>query len=118
MKKKCIGLIAISYFSFLYYLAGCSHRILVKRVIKVKRIKRMSLCLAFGSEPDTGFDPTTGWGRYGSPLFQSTLLKRDHNLNIVNDIATSYEVSEDGKVWTVILRDDVKFSDGKPLTAD
>ena len=73
--------------------------------------------LAFGSEPETGFDPTTGWGRYGSPLFQSTLLKRDDKLNIVNDLATSYEVNEDGKVWTVKLRDDVKFSDGEPLTA-
>lgn len=75
------------------------------------------LVLAFGSEPETGFDPITGWGRYGSPLFQSTLLKRDDDLNIVNDLATSYEVSEDGTVWTVHLRDDVKFSDGEPLTA-
>ena len=35
----------------------------------------------------------------------------------MNDIATNYEVSEEGKVWTVTMRDDVKFSDGKPLTA-
>lgn len=75
------------------------------------------LVLAFDSEPEAGFDPTTGWGRYGSPLFQSTLLKRDDKLNIVNDLATNYEVSEDGKIWTVKLRDDVKFSDGEPLTA-
>ena len=65
--------------------------------------------LSLGGEPDTGFDPTTGWGRYGSPLFQSTLLKRDHALTIVNDLATNYEVSQDGKIWTVTLRDDVTF---------
>lgn len=76
-----------------------------------------SLVLAVGSEPDGGFDPTTGWGRYGSPLFQSTLLKRDIDLNIVNDLATGYSVSEDAKTWTVKLRDDVQFSDGQPLTA-
>jgi len=76
------------------------------------------LLVAIGSEPETGFDPTRGWGRYGSPLFQSTLLKRDDDLNIVNDLATGYEVSEDGKVWTVQLREDVKFSDGEPLTAE
>lgn len=75
------------------------------------------LVLAFDSEPAAGFDPTTGWGRYGSPLFQSTLLKRNDELSIVNDLATNYEVSEDGKVWTVKLREDVKFSDGEPLTA-
>lgn len=33
------------------------------------------LILAIGGEPDDGFDPTTGWGQYASPLFQSTLLK-------------------------------------------
>lgn len=78
---------------------------------------RQELVLAFGSEPEAGFDPVTGWGRYGSPLFQSTLLKRDDNLNIVNDIATKYEISGDGKVWAVQIRDDVKFFDGEPLTA-
>lgn len=76
------------------------------------------LVVAIGAEPETGFDPTKGWGRYGSPLFQSTLLKRDDQLNIVNDLAASYEVSEDGKTWTVKLRNDVSFSDGKPLTSE
>ncbi len=47
------------------------------------------LVLACGGEPtDGGFDPTAGWGRYGSPLFQSTLLARTNNLQIVNDLAT------------------------------
>lgn len=76
------------------------------------------LVLAIGGEPDEGFDPTRGWGRYGSPLFQSTLLTRDSELNIVGDLATGYEVSEYGLVWTVRLRDDVKFSDGVQLTSE
>ncbi|GGF95117.1 ABC transporter substrate-binding protein [Paenibacillus abyssi] len=75
------------------------------------------LVLAVGAEPEAGFDPTTGWGRYGSPLFQSTLFKRDNELRPVGDLATGYEVSDDGKLWTVKLRDDAKFSDGEPLTA-
>lgn len=79
---------------------------------------RDELILAIGSEPDAGFDPTTGWGRYGSPLFQSTLLKRDQNLEITNDLAIDYSISEDGLVWTVNLRDDVLFSDGTALTAN
>ncbi|WP_340019432.1 ABC transporter substrate-binding protein [Paenibacillus sp. FSL H3-0457] len=76
------------------------------------------LVLAVGTEPEGGFDPTTGWGQYGSPLFQSTLLKRDAKLQLVNDLATAYSVSEDGLTWTVTLRNDVKFSDGEPLTAE
>lgn len=75
------------------------------------------IVLAIGGESEEGYDPTLGWGRYGSPLFQSTLLKRDAELNIVNDLATDYSVSEDGLVWTVSIRDDAVFSDGEPLTA-
>ncbi|GIN59470.1 ABC transporter substrate-binding protein [Lederbergia ruris] len=75
------------------------------------------LTLAIGGEPDEGFDPTTGWGRYGSPLFQSTLLTFDQDFEIRNDLAVRYEVSEDGLEWKVNIRNDVKFSDGEPLTA-
>ncbi|WP_310225243.1 ABC transporter substrate-binding protein [Paenibacillus qinlingensis] len=94
-------------------LAACTKEKPQPTVDKVKN----ELVLAIGGEPETGFDPTTGWGRYGSPLFQSTLLKRDKDLNISNDVATGYEVSQDGLIWTVKLRKDVKFSDGKLLTA-
>lgn len=114
MTKKFFGLIVVATLALSIILAGCS----TTNTSQNKDKPKDELVLAFGSEPETGFDPTTGWGRYGSPLFQSTLLKRDDKLNIVNDLATSYEVSEDGKVWTVKLRNDVKFSDGEPLTAE
>ena len=76
------------------------------------------LILAIGGEPDNGFDPTTGWGQYASPLFQSTLLKYDKDFNIINDAATDYNINDNGLKWTVSLRDGIKFSDGKPLTAN
>lgn len=79
---------------------------------------KTELVLAIQGEPtDGGFDPTQGWGRYGSPLFQSTLLARDNDLKIVNDLATGYTVSPDGLVYTVKIRQ-AKFSDGSALTAD
>ncbi|QGQ45104.1 ABC transporter substrate-binding protein [Metabacillus sediminilitoris] len=121
MKKKVLGLIAIMTIAFSFVLAGCTQskpEQSSEKDANSEEKKKDELVLSIEGEPETGFDPTTGWGRYGSPLFQSTLLKRDHDLNIVNDLATGYEVSEDGKVWTVKLRDDVKFSDGNPLTAE
>jgi peptide/nickel transport system substrate-binding protein len=99
--------------SLLILLTGCA----ANKPQPMEQTNKEQLILAIGSEPETGFDPIQGWGRYGSPLFQSTLLKRDDKLNIVNDIATGYEVSEDGKRWSVTLRDDVQFSDGEKLTA-
>ncbi|HZG56321.1 ABC transporter substrate-binding protein [Paenibacillus sp.] len=80
--------------------------------------EKRELVLAVGAEPEAGFDPTTGWGRYGSPLFQSTLLKYDKDLQIVTDLATSYRIGEGGTAITVELRADAKFSDGMPVTAE
>ncbi|MFP4325688.1 MAG: ABC transporter substrate-binding protein [Desulfonatronovibrio sp.] len=79
--------------------------------------KKDTLVLAVGGENAEGYDPLLGWGSYGNPLFQSTLLKRDADLNIVPDLAKSWELSEDRIVWTVTIRDDIKFSDGTALTA-
>jgi peptide/nickel transport system substrate-binding protein len=74
------------------------------------------LRLAVGGESEDGYDPTLGWGRYGSPLFHSTLLRRDGDLNVVNDLATRHQVSDDGLVWTVDIRTDARFTDGTPVT--
>ncbi|WP_185996272.1 ABC transporter substrate-binding protein [Nocardioides campestrisoli] len=75
------------------------------------------LRLAIGGESEEGFDPTLGWGRYGAPLFQSTLLTREPDLGVGLDLATAYEVSDDGLTWTVDLRRDASFTDGEPVTA-
>lgn len=118
MRKKIISVGGLVFLLLSLVLVGCSSG--DKNGDSASdggKEKSDELVLAFDSEPDDGFDPTEGWGRYGSPLFQSTLLKRDDDLEIVNDLATDYEVSEDGKEWTVELRDDIKFSDGEELTA-
>ncbi|MEG0757128.1 MAG: ABC transporter substrate-binding protein [Raoultibacter sp.] len=74
-----------------------------------------------GSEPAAGFDPFVSWGcgeHVHEPLIQSTLITTDTNMEFVNDLATSYECSDDGLTWTFVIRDDVKFTDGEPLTAE
>ena len=76
------------------------------------------LILAVKGEPEQGFDPIKGWGEYGNPLFQSTLLKYDAKLNLVGDLATKWDLSADRLTWTVTIREGVKFADGKPLTAE
>ncbi len=76
------------------------------------------LVLAIGGEPDEGFDPTLGWGDYGHPLFQSTLLRLDPDLAVVGDLATDWSLDESGLVWELTLRDDASFADGEPVTAE
>lgn len=111
--KKTISILIVFFLTGL--LVACSQE---NKVTKEKfNTLRDELVLAVGGEPEEGFDPTTGWGRYGSPLFQSTLFKYDQDFQVVNDLAEGYQVSEDGTQWTVIIRKDARFSDGKTVTA-
>lgn len=47
----------------------------------------------------------------------SGLVRLDENLQVAQDIASSWDISSDGKTYTFHLRHDVKFDDGKPVTA-
>lgn len=78
------------------------------------------IAMSTGSEPAAGFDPCIAWGcgeHVHEPLIQSTLITTDANLEFVDDLATDYACSEDGMLWTFTIRDDVRFTDGEPLTA-
>ncbi|MCH8087028.1 MAG: peptide ABC transporter substrate-binding protein [Chloroflexi bacterium] len=47
----------------------------------------------------------------------SGLVSIDTDLNIIPDIAESWDITNDGRTFTFHLRKDVKFHDGKPVTA-
>jgi peptide/nickel transport system substrate-binding protein len=74
-----------------------------------------SVIIAIGSEPET-LDPTRGWGHGNSPIVQSTLVKYNADLTFENDLATGYELSDDGLTWTFTIRDDAVFTDGEKVT--
>jgi len=76
------------------------------------------LVLAIGGEPEQGFDPLLGWGQYGNPLFQSTLLNRGPDLTPQPGLATTWSLSDDRLTWRLTLRTDARFSDNTPLTAE
>ena len=105
-------------------LGGCqSGRAEEQNVTEQNGEERTSVVIAMGptSEPEAGFDPAYGWGageHVHEPLIQSTLTVTNTDLTIGYDLATGYSVSEDGLTWTVMIRDDVSFTDGEPLTAE
>ena len=51
-----------------------------------------------------------------SKIFQS-LYKYDFDLQPIPVLATDWEASADGKAYTIKLREDVRWHDGKPFTA-
>ncbi len=50
-------------------------------------------------------------------LIFSGLMREDVDGTLVPDLATSYEISSDGRVYTFILPQKLKWSDNKPLTS-
>jgi peptide/nickel transport system substrate-binding protein len=53
-----------------------------------------------------------------SKLIYAGLMKFDKNGNFQYDLAKSYDISGDGLTYTFKLRDNLKWQDGTPLTAD
>lgn len=65
-------------------------------------------------DPALATDTTSGW--VIEHLFEG-LYTTDKNGDIVKGAAKDIQVSDDGKTYTITIRDDAKWSDGDPLTA-
>jgi oligopeptide transport system substrate-binding protein len=74
----------------------------------------------FSDEP-WSLDPTTGQEMYAvavrNQLF-SRLVELSPEMDVVPDVAQTWEVSEGGRKYVFHLRDDVRWSDGTPVTAE
>jgi peptide/nickel transport system substrate-binding protein len=74
---------------------------------------------AIGGEPDQ-LDPHKTSAYYSFEVLENvydTLVEPDANLEVQPSLATRWTTSKDQLTWTFTIRDGVKFSDGKPLTA-
>ncbi|MEA3249207.1 MAG: peptide ABC transporter substrate-binding protein [Patescibacteria group bacterium] len=77
-------------------------------------------------------EASVGGPRFVNPILASTndadldivklvfsgLVRTDHRGNIVPDLAESFDISEDGKTYTFILKSGVNWHDGAPFTSD
>jgi peptide/nickel transport system substrate-binding protein len=78
------------------------------------------LRIGLAEDPDM-LDPSLGRtyvGRIVFSAFCDKLFDIDEKLNIVPQLALSYETSADGKAMTIKLRPGVKFHDGEPFDAE
>jgi len=77
-----------------------------------------TLIIAIPEEPE-GLDiQQVSWANEVHALIYQPLVILGPDMNIVPDLAVSWEVSEDGTVIIFHLPRDVKFSNGDPLTAE
>ena len=61
---------------------------------------------------------TDGTSFIAQTMCISGLMSLDENGNPVEDLAESYEVSDDGLVYTFKIRDNANWSNGEPVTAN
>src|SRR6266516_2535361 len=52
-----------------------------------------------------------------SPMMYSQLVRFDGDMNVVPELAESWQISPDGLAWTFKLRQGVKFHDGQEFTS-
>jgi oligopeptide transport system substrate-binding protein len=92
----------------------------IRATVEAKPSVRLGATLNLpGDEPPT-LDPALTQdatsATYIVEIF-SGLVSLDQDLEVAPDIAESWELSNDGTTYTFHLRDDVKFHDSKPVTA-
>lgn len=78
------------------------------------------IVFALHNEPD-GIDPSVTNNSFASPFlancFEGLVTYDTATGSLIGGNAASWEISEDGTVYTFTLRDGLKWSDGSPLTA-
>lgn len=76
-----------------------------------------SVVIGVSTEPDT-LSPLLGYGKDGNSKLFDGLLARKADMTLEPALATALpRVTDGGRTYTYTLREGVKFSDGKPLTA-
>lgn len=97
-------------------MSGCENMIIPQHQKSLHGSDEAILYLGPLSEPEMGFDPISGWANVdGVSIFQSSLLTQDVNMDIIQDLAESYTVSDDGLSYTFCIRKEAKFSDGSKV---
>lgn len=79
-----------------------------------------TLTIGWGGAPDS-LNPGAGYLPESFDIWEvtyETLLTLDHKGNYAPWLATAWEPSADGKVWTITLREGSTWHDGTPLTAE
>lgn len=117
-RKRIISLVMTATLG-ISILTGCSKGDESGKAIEPKSTD--SIVYALTSSPTGIFNPLLNDTTYDDAVIDLTynsLLSFDKNLNPKPELAKSYEISDDNLSITFKLNDNIKWNDGKTLTAD
>lgn len=104
----------------LFLLIMVSFALLISCGKKEPSIGSTEIIINMGGEVST-IDPHLNTASAGSTYIHHAfegLTRKDEDNNIVGGMAESWDISDDGLTYTFKIREDAKWSDGTPLTAD
>lgn len=116
-RKKIIALVMTATLG-ITMLAGCSKSEKSEKAIEPK--SKDSIVYALTSSPTGIFNPLLNDTVYDDAVIDLTynsLLSFDEKLNPKPELAESYNISDDNLSITFKLKNNIKWNDGKPLTA-
>ncbi len=108
---KKIALLGIFVVAVGYFIFGGS---------KQKESLDNTLRIAVTGQPES-LDPSKAlgaWTGYILQDIQTGLVEKDASGHVVPGLAKSWSISKDGKTYVFKLREDAKWSDGTPITAE
>ncbi|MGB9846126.1 MAG: ABC transporter substrate-binding protein [Desulfotomaculales bacterium] len=113
MRKKSFVLAMLVLFATAaFFIAGCGHP------DKALQTEKKEKVLVYGAEFEYDkINPLLNTTNLDNLIF-SGLTKFDENNEAVPDLAKSWAISPDGLIYTFDLRNDVKWHDGQPFTAE
>ena len=121
MKKKIVAsILAMLLMSLTFVGCGSNSASSQSSTGSSNTSKVKSLSVVVGPEPET-IDPALNQAADVTTIIQHVfegLTRYSSEGKIVNADAKDIKVSDDGLTYTVTLRDDLKWSDGKAVTAD
>ncbi|MED4885845.1 ABC transporter substrate-binding protein [Lysinibacillus fusiformis] len=118
VKKKTSGIKLIVMVMIMVILAGCTPDSNEQSSGNGDSKSKNTLVISSVREPDTIDVHKTTWVDNSTANIYDTLLKRDLEGNIIPGLAEKYDISDDGKIWTFYLDENVRFHSGEPLTAE
>ena len=120
-QKKLRGIALVLTILLVFTFSGCAKAPVTTENednVEEKATKEKVLIIGYDRDPETLDHIRTSWYSDSLIYIFDRLVSRDYNFNYKPGIAESWETSDDGLTWTFHLRNNVKFHDGKPLTAN
>ena len=125
MKRRVTGILLVLTMAVTVALSGCSgdkekQKSTTENKLSGKPVEGGSIKVGISQDLDS-LDPhkavAAGTKEVLFNIYEG-LVKPDKDGNLTEAVASSYEVSEDAKVYTFTLRDGVKFHNGNDVTAE